>query len=129
MRLKKTKQKKIIYVVTDGAYSDYHIEAVFTSKENAEKFASLHDCAIEEWDAGAYQIDGDVDVWYQYEFDAGWHFDLCKTRYSEKKVEYVIGDCVVVSLKERDEKKARKIAQDLYAQRKWEQAENDGDIK
>ena len=32
-----------VYIVTAGEYSDYHIEAVFTSKERAEAFAALDD--------------------------------------------------------------------------------------
>ncbi len=51
-----------IYVVTGGSYSDYHIEAVFTTKELAEAFVNGHDkeknaygndsdIEIEEWDA------------------------------------------------------------------------------
>lgn len=31
-----------IYVVTEGEYSDYHIEGVFLTKEAAEKYMKLH---------------------------------------------------------------------------------------
>ena len=47
----------IVYVVTEGSYSDYHICAVFDNKEMAEKFIkkycqnSFRDIAeIEEWE-------------------------------------------------------------------------------
>lgn len=41
----------IIYVVTDGEYSDYHIVGVFTSKEKAEIVHKLYpDSYIEEYD-------------------------------------------------------------------------------
>jgi len=31
-----------IFIVTSGAYSDYHINAVFSTKENAEKYNKLY---------------------------------------------------------------------------------------
>lgn len=40
-----------VYVVTDGCYSDYHIEQVFKSREKAELYCECHEgCDIEEWD-------------------------------------------------------------------------------
>lgn len=42
--------EEIIYVVTAGCYSDYHIEAVFKDKSNAEYYCTCHeDCEIEEY--------------------------------------------------------------------------------
>ena len=38
----------MIYVVTDGEYSDYHIEGVFLDKEKAYKYAELNDCIVED---------------------------------------------------------------------------------
>lgn len=39
-----------IYIVTEGCYSDYHIEAVFKDREKAEHYCSCHEeCAIEEY--------------------------------------------------------------------------------
>ena len=40
----------MIYVVTDGEYSDYHIEGVFLDKEKAYKYAELNDCIVEEYE-------------------------------------------------------------------------------
>ena len=53
-----------VYIVTDGDYSDYHIEAVFTNKEKAETYAALrcYDC-VEEYDADAIEIDGELEPW------------------------------------------------------------------
>jgi len=31
-----------IFIVTSGAYSDYHIDAVFSTKENAEKYNNIY---------------------------------------------------------------------------------------
>lgn len=40
----------MIYIVTDGEYSDYHIEGVFLDKEKAYKCAELNDCIVEEYE-------------------------------------------------------------------------------
>lgn len=48
----------IVYVVTEGSYSDYHIEAVFTDKDQANNYLMLHPCCeIEEYEADAIKID------------------------------------------------------------------------
>jgi len=41
-------ENKIIYVVTQGEYSDYHIKGVYESKELAEEIYGVG-CDIEEW--------------------------------------------------------------------------------
>lgn len=64
-----------VYVVTEGDYSDYHIEAIFTEKEQAEKYIALHtsrcyyDWNIEEWEVDATHIDGEVKMLYRYSAD------------------------------------------------------------
>lgn len=40
-----------IYVVTDGEYSEYHIEAVFTDKAKAERYAEVYAAKVEEYDS------------------------------------------------------------------------------
>lgn len=41
---------EVLYVVTAGCYSDYHIETIFKNKEKAEYYCSCHeDCVIEEY--------------------------------------------------------------------------------
>ena len=47
-----------IYVLTDGDYSDYHIEAVFTNKEKAEKIAEEYGFDMEEYINGKIDYDG-----------------------------------------------------------------------
>jgi hypothetical protein len=48
----------IIFVVTSGEYSDYHIEAVFEDREQATLYTMLHPyCEIEEYDTQAVKID------------------------------------------------------------------------
>lgn len=48
---------KKIYIVTSGCYSDYRIEAVFTTQDKANDYVQQHgtDCDIEE-----YELDGEV---------------------------------------------------------------------
>ena len=49
---------KIIYIVTSGEYSDYRIDGVFSSKENAELYIRLEEPRgdIEEWELDAYVL-------------------------------------------------------------------------
>jgi len=61
---------KKVYIVTQGCYSDYHIVAVFSNKEIAEKYAkkinSEWDPAdVEEWgvDAWVEEIQKGYDAW------------------------------------------------------------------
>ena len=40
-----------VYIITEGCYSDYHIEAVFTDKLKAEEYVKIRsDCEIEKYD-------------------------------------------------------------------------------
>ena len=40
-----------VFVITSGCYSDYHIEAIFKSREKAEAYCQCHkDCEIEEYE-------------------------------------------------------------------------------
>ena len=56
-----------VYVVTSGCYSDYQIEAIFSSKEKAELYVATHfdynrdsydDAFIEEYDVSDSLING-----------------------------------------------------------------------
>lgn len=47
----------IIYVVTDGSYSDYRIKGVFSTEENAQKFIKHVGGEIEEWELDRYVSD------------------------------------------------------------------------
>lgn len=49
----------IVYVVTAGEYSDYHIEAVFDKKQQAELYCAARklDGDIEEWDTAEHRFD------------------------------------------------------------------------
>lgn len=57
-----------IYVVTSGEYSDYGINAVFTSREQAELYCATHNdnskygyqCEVEEYEADTPVLEGKV---------------------------------------------------------------------
>ena len=54
-----------VYVVTEGSYSDYHIVAIFSDKNNADIHAALlnstesfyDEAIVEEWDVDDVEID------------------------------------------------------------------------
>lgn len=59
-----------LYVLTSGTYSDYHIEGIYSSREQAERYKRLFprgDYAdIEEWETDKPPVtcvDGNVEVW------------------------------------------------------------------
>ena len=48
-----------IFIVTSGAYSDYHIDAVFSTKENAERYNKIHASGDFE-DIEEFEVDEDM---------------------------------------------------------------------
>lgn len=50
--------KKKIYIVTSGEYSDYHIEAVFTTKRKAVEYVEQHGTY---YDIEEYELDKEVE--------------------------------------------------------------------
>lgn len=50
-------EKKKIYIVTGGCYSDYHIERVFSTKEKAEEFLDMKD---DDYDLAVFPLDEDL---------------------------------------------------------------------
>ena len=48
-----------IYIVTSGEYSDYHINAVFSTKENAERYNKIHASGDFE-DIEEFEVDEDM---------------------------------------------------------------------
>lgn len=50
-------EKKKIYIVTSGCYSDYRIERVFSTKEKAEEFLDLKD---DNYDLAVFPLDDDL---------------------------------------------------------------------
>ena len=128
-----------IYIVTSGEYSDYHINAVFSTKEEAEKYCALNnkagdnwtDCEIEEWDTQDYKIEGEVPVYYLYRFaikekslaaidKCKYMQCLCVSERSNSFIEFLNkwgqdGVRFSIYLNKPDMEKARKIAKELLA--------------
>lgn len=57
-------EAKKIYIVTEGSYSEYHIEAVFSTREKAEEFMDTKDdeAEIEEFPLDA-PVERNVTTW------------------------------------------------------------------
>lgn len=63
-----------IYIVTEGEYSDYHIEEVFSTYEQAEKYVALQNDTheiwreyyIEEYDVDDCKIESKEPIYYHY---------------------------------------------------------------
>ena len=59
----------VIYVVTDGVYSEYHVEAVFTSREKAEEFRTYHGYDnVEEFEADPIEQRADARLLWRCEY-------------------------------------------------------------
>lgn len=122
-----------VYIVTDGEYSDYHIEAVFTDKKQAELYSVFHNGDVEEWETDKSYFDEGTKLFVVHKiriirrtdivFEVEKLFGSLRpfTRLDDDPFH---GITIYVSLEERDDKKALKIAQDMYAKHKYERSEN-----
>lgn len=117
---------KKVYVITEGAYSDYHICAVAATKEIAEKLRKIYsdkyswaDARIEEYDLN--ETRDDVRVFYDVTFEDD-RVSACFNEYGEKEsIQFYKGnksqsDRLIVCVRARDEDHAVKIAQDRRAE-------------
>lgn len=119
-----------VYIVTDGEYSDYHIEAVFDDRKKAELHAALHNCnCVEEYDVNDCKIEGNTKYYVVHYIEEGRGGELYvdNIRYSTKREHGIethrrseffgstIRLMIRVSLEEHNEERALKIAQDMYA--------------
>lgn len=115
----------MIYVLTKGCYSDYHIIAATASKETAQRIAKRYDAEIEKYEDAV--IIPDKPIWEVLVSDNG-----CKAY--ETDGDYVIPDAmdgkiypnskmgyVMLWVFADDEEHAKKIACDKYAQWKYDQ--------
>ena len=59
-----------VYVCTDGSYSDYHIEQIFTDKEQALICCAANGYSLEEYEADAVKLESTKPV----EQEFGMHF-------------------------------------------------------
>lgn len=123
-----------VYIVTCGEYSDYCIDKVFTSYEKAEQYVALQnrnpDAYRDAWNIECYStsddtLEGEIKVYYLYVFSirkdrirldetmvVGYpKKEFRRYRYYEDGLVYVF----MLTLEEKNEEKALKIAQDEYA--------------
>ena len=131
--MKEREMEKKIYLVTAGDYSSYHVEAVFSEKRGAELFAATkndsddwEEYRIEEYELDPAKFDGSVKTQYLYTIDS---YDKLtkpcifteeglakKIIHDRDWAIYDLGDFII--LPERDDEKAKKIAQDRIARKK-----------
>ncbi|MDD3238259.1 MAG: hypothetical protein PHV37_09210 [Candidatus Gastranaerophilales bacterium] len=86
-----------VYIVTEGDYSDYHIEKVFSKKEDAELYVQLNKSDYYSMEVEEYEIDN---VKLPDEKDVI-HYYFCSTAiyHSETHHKYYILEC---NIKQRE---------------------------
>lgn len=116
-----------VYIVTDGEYSDYYIRAVFSTLQKAEKYAAIHKLEashIEPFEMDEIEIEGDVKIHWATEFtknleciSAGYTDEPIGVKFSCAAFRGII--IRVITEKETNKEKIRKIAQDEIARWKY----------
>lgn len=124
-----------IYIVTSGCYSDYHIDAVFLEKEQAEYYCASYasdEANIEEYDTDDHAVECKKSVYKHWEatFDdaglrnvevQGYSFDYLMPAvkngldWFDRKV-YLLR---FATARDKNEEQAQRIATDLYAEIKY----------
>lgn len=135
-----------IYIATSGIYSDYHIDAVFTDKNQAEIYAAIHgndafSIEIEEWDSDEIKL-SPHEIYNLYEIrltdemkevSVSDRLTISEKKPKIRKEKHDLGFCrfvygyTAVFTTERDvsREQAVKIARDYIYQYRMEQIEND----
>ena len=121
-----------VYIVTQGAYSDYGIDSVFSNKEQAEKRALLiadqynEDAYVEEYEIDEIVVTGDVIKHYEVIFEDEDYPYINRTYGKQKpeemnvrKSQWVKNGYVVSGIRAEDEETAIKIAQDAVAKYRY----------
>jgi superfamily II DNA or RNA helicase len=109
-----------VYVITKGAYSDYHIVAVVLDKTRAEEIVKavsnpgwsfgFGEARIEEYDTDTFATQYAYDVYYR---SKRWYADI--DEYADHQSNHVYNDhSFLVFAKDKDH--AIKIAQDMRAE-------------
>ena len=121
-----TNKAQYVYVITKGAYSDYHICAVTMDKDRAERIKELYSERYVEASIEKYVLDETKAMaMYNVEFSEGIVPEVTRAEYDFGEVTPVIhrfSDHVRVRVRAKDEDHALKIAQDEYAKWKAEKA-------
>ncbi len=120
-----------VYVVTDGEYSDYHIEAVFTNKEQAEIYAAIYGYNVEEYETDEIKIDPQ-ELYIRYEIklsnelkvlSASSELSVHKDEKSVLPFNYGMSVCFTTK-RDISKEQAIKIARDYAYQYLMEEIEN-----
>lgn len=119
-----------VYVVTDGEYSDYHIEAVFTDREQALIYCATHGFEFEEYEADQVKLETTKTVKERWNARFGFEGDFCKAWKEGYEFDTtahinfrVYGRFYYVSASlpvDTDGEKAKKILCDMFAKFKQE---------
>lgn len=123
--------EQIIYIVTSGEYSDYHIDAVFLDKESAEIYCTIHNgkenydfCHIEEYSVSDV-IKGNIEIYTAVSalFKQDGTVRIVETYFSEKREEKFEQwnsnypyHLLFYTKKNATNKEIKKIARDKYAE-------------
>ena len=118
----------MVYILTDGIYSDYHIIAVFAKREDAERVIEndrLVNADIEEWELNntvpkmpkwrihIYSSDGTIAAVVCYGLTGAMYDKVFEVR---DHIDYK--KCVSYDMRATDMQHAIKIAHEQWAQRK-----------
>ena len=116
-----------VYVVTEGSYSDYHIEAIFSDKLKADIHAALISGDVAEWDVDNIEVDTNQKI---IPYARVVFYPFRSNPITSINIEYTVENNIVFStciklkadstygvaiLRADTEEKARKIFYDMYA--------------
>ena len=122
-----------VYIVTDGAYEDYDIKAVFTDEKQAQTYCAKNEFDnVEPWDIDTENFDANIvpkKLWIgRFWTASGFEHDEIESRYTLRDIDRVtksfgVADVVVeVSLDINiDQDEAERIIFDKYTQWKNKQ--------
>ena len=114
-----------VYIATDGEYSDYHIEAVFTDEEQAKLYCATHSCYLEEYEADEVKIETEKKplLLWNARFDySGALCNISDSYFTFFEIEDFGEYRARVTLDAKiDREKAKKIIADKHAKRKAQQ--------
>ena len=127
-----------VYIVTQGAQSDYCIDSVFSNKEQAEKRALLiadqynEDAYVEEYELDEILIRGDVYKYYEVTVNSYNDLYVYRTYGKQKPEEMTVRKTPwgvgysVTGIRADDEETAMKIAQDAVAKYRYRRVLEEG---
>jgi len=117
-------EERVIYLVTSGEYSDYSVNAVFSTEEGAKEWIAKCVAAgwEDEYDIEEYALDPGIEEWkrgltlYNVHMDANGKTSYVTVTRPPASVDQIDGrDELVANVWARDEKHAVEIVSDLRA--------------